>query len=73
VIIPIYNVIVLLQMVRKSWWWLLLLIIPLVNFVILVFIELAKSLGKGTGFALGPLFLPFIFYPILAFGPAQNR
>ena len=29
------------------------------------------SLGKSTGFAIGLLFLSFIFIPMLAFGDAQ--
>jgi hypothetical protein len=46
------------------------MLIPLVNFVILIIvhIEIAKAFGKGTGFALGLIFLGFIFLPILAFG-----
>jgi hypothetical protein len=37
----------------------------------MVMIELAKAFGKGTGFALGLVFLGFIFFPILGFGDAQ--
>lgn len=72
-IIPIYNIYVLLQIVGRPWWWLLLMLIPFVNFVIaiIVYIDLAKSFGKGVGFGLGLLFLSFIFFPILGFGDAQ--
>jgi hypothetical protein len=72
-IVPIYNVIVLLQIAGKPLWWIVLFIIPLVNIVvgIMVVLDLAKSFGQSTGFALGLLFLGFIFYPILGFGPAQ--
>jgi hypothetical protein len=38
---------------------------------VMVMIELAKAFGKGTGFALGLVFLGFIFFPILGFGDAQ--
>ena len=34
---------------------------------------LARNFGKGTGFACGLFFLPFIFLPILAFGSARYR
>ena len=34
VIIPIYNSLVLLQIVGRPWWWLLLYLIPLVDIVI---------------------------------------
>ena len=33
----------------------------------------AKSFGKGTGFAIGLLLLPIIFFPILGFGSAQYQ
>ena len=73
IIIPIYNIIVILQIARKPIWWIILLFIPLVNIIIsiIVAIEIAKGFGKGTGFGLGLAFLPIIFYPILGFGCAQ--
>lgn len=73
VLIPIYNAYVLLQIVGKPGWWLLLFFIPVVNVIIsiLVLVSLAKSFGKGGGFAVGLLFLPLIFYPILGFGSAR--
>jgi hypothetical protein len=35
--------------------------------------ELARVFGRGVGFTLGLLFLPIIFYPILAFGDSQYQ
>ena len=72
-IVPIYNYVVMLQIVGKPWWWLLLLLIPLVNIVIgiIMYIELAKSFGKGAGFAVGLLFLGIVFFPILGFGESR--
>jgi len=74
-IIPIYNIVVLLQVVKKPVWWILLMLIPLVNFIILilVFVELAKVFGKGAGFGVGLILLGFIFMPMLAFGDAQYQ
>jgi hypothetical protein len=74
-IIPIYNVIVLLEIVGRPIWWFLLFFIPLVNLIIaiLVNLDLAKAFGKGAGFGLGLIFLPFIFYPILGFGDARYQ
>jgi hypothetical protein len=74
-LIPIYNWYVLLKIVGRPGWWLILYLIPFVNFVIhiIVSIDLAKSFGKGIGFALGLIFLAPIFYLILAFGPATYR
>ncbi len=69
-IVPIYNYIVLLEMIGKPTWWILLLFIPFINviFIIIIFHNLSKSFGQDIGFTLGLIFLPFIFYPILAFG-----
>jgi len=72
-LIPIYSGIVLLEIVKKPTWWLFMLFIPLVNiyFAIVITNELAKSFGKTSGFTVGLIFLPFIFYPMLAFGDAK--
>jgi hypothetical protein len=74
-LIPIYNALVLLQIVGRPWWWILLCLIPLVNIVvgIIIMVDLARSFGKGVGFALGIIFLGFIFIPVLAWGDAQYQ
>jgi len=74
-IIPIYNGIVMLQIAGRPVWWFLLYLIPLVNIIIafIVMIDFAESFGKGFGFALGLIFLPIIFFPILAWGDAQYQ
>jgi len=73
ILIPIFNTYITLKVIGRPWWWLLLLFIPFVNFIIwiLMMLNLAKSFGKGVGFAIGLIFLPFIFYPILGFGNAN--
>lgn len=72
-IIPIYNIIVLLEIAGKPWWWLFLICIPIVNFIILIIVhhKLSLSFGKGAGFTVGLLLLGFVFFPILAFGDAK--
>jgi hypothetical protein len=74
-IIPIYNLYIWCKIVGRPWWWILLMLIPLVNFIIaiILLIDLAKSFGKGVGFGIGLLLLPFIFFPILGFGSAQYQ
>ncbi|HET6923470.1 MAG TPA: DUF5684 domain-containing protein, partial [Anaeromyxobacteraceae bacterium] len=69
-IIPIYNLVVYLQVVNRPIWWIILLFIPLVNIVIFIVLtnDLAKAFGKGVGWTIGLIFLGFIFYPILGFG-----
>lgn len=72
-IVPIYNIVVLTRIVGKPSYWVLLMFIPLVGIIYLIRIthHLSKSFGKGTGFTIGLLFLPFIFFPILGFGDAE--
>jgi hypothetical protein len=75
VLIPIYNTYLMLKIAGKPGWWLLMMFIPIVNvvFAILAMIGLANNFGKGGGFVVGLLFLPFIFYPILGYGSATYR
>lgn len=72
-IIPIYNLVVLLQIVGKPIWWIILMLIPIVNIIIQIIVthQLSKSFGKDVGFTLGLIFLGFIFFPILGFGDAK--
>jgi len=72
-IVPIYNAIVMLQIAGKPVWWLVLMLIPFVNIVIeiMVLAGLAEKFGKSGGYVVGMIFLPFIFFPMLAFGDAQ--
>jgi len=72
-IVPIMNLLVLLKMTNKPVWWIVLFCIPGVNAIamILLTISLAQAFGQSMGFAIGMLFLPVIFYPMLAFGSAR--
>lgn len=74
-IIPIYNIIVLLQVAGKPIWWIILMFIPIANIVvgILMMVGLATNFGKGAGYVIGMIFLPVIFYPMLAFGSAAYQ
>lgn len=72
-IIPIYNILVELEVVGRPWYWLLLMLIPVVNIVlgIIIIFRLAKVFGHSIGFGFGLLFLAFIFIPILAFDSSR--
>lgn len=74
-IVPIYNVIVLLELVGRPVWWIVLCLIPCVNIVIIVIlcIDLAKSFGKSAGYGIGIFLLGFIFIPMLGFGDAKYQ
>lgn len=72
-IVPIYNTIVMLQIVGRPIWWILLMLVPFVNIVVGIIVtnDLAKSFGKTVGWTVGLILLPIIFYPMLAFGSAK--
>lgn len=76
-IVPIYNLVVLMEIVGRPAWWVLLYFLSVIPFVgwigalivgIIVMIDLAKSFGKDTGFAILLILLPIVGYPMLAFG-----
>jgi Ca2+/Na+ antiporter len=76
VLVPIYNVYVILRIAGRPGWWLLLYFIPLVNLVIgiIVAIDVAKAFGQSPVFGFFLLFLLCsIGYLILGFGDYQYR
>ena len=75
-IIPIYNIIILLEIVGKPWWWIFLMtFVPLGNFIwgIWTLNLLSLSFGKKEGFTVGLYLLPFIFFPIIGFGVSEYK
>ena len=87
-IVPIYNIIVLFEIIGYKWYYIFLFlvgIIPVVGqaasllFTISYNIKLAKSFGQEVGFGIGLWLLNPIFVSIIAFskdinyvGPAVN-
>lgn len=71
--IPIYNVIVLLSVLRIPKWMILLLFIPFINIIGLAFMtvligyKLGTICRKNVVMKIGLMFLSPIFYPLLAF------
>jgi hypothetical protein len=72
-VVPIYNIIVLLEIVGRPLWFVVLFFIPCANFVAMVMVsmDVARKFGQGVGYAVGLIVLPFIFYPMLGFGDAR--
>jgi len=66
-IVPIYNLIILLEIVGKPTWWVILMLIPCVNLVFCVWVLnlLSKSFGQSEGFTVGLVVLFYVFFPIL--------
>lgn len=71
-IVPFYNIYVEYEITWGSGWRFLMLLIPFYNIILAIQtqVKLAKAFGKGGGFAVGLIFLPYVFQPILAFSDA---
>ena len=74
-IVPIYSIILMLEIADRPIWWIFLMLIPFVNFIIAIIIalDIAKAFGKETGFGIGMILLPIIFYTILAFDSSEYQ
>ena len=71
-IVPIYNVWTLFKIAQGNGARCFLTLIPVIGWVfgLIATLDLAKSFGKSAGFGWGLLILPYIFWPMLAFGGA---
>ena len=71
-VVPFYDQYTLYEITWGNGWRFLMLLIPIYNIVlaILTYIRLAKAFGKDEGDAVGLVFLPQVFVPMLAFGSA---
>jgi Family of unknown function (DUF5684) len=72
-IIPIFNLIVWCKVAGRPLWWVVLWFVCVPIVYIILCIDTAKVFGKGGGFAVGLILLPFIFFPIIGFGSAQYQ
>lgn len=72
-LIPFYNMYVLMEISGKPGWWFIVLFVPLLGFVfyLLAMLSLAERFGRSALFGIGLIFLPMLFYPLLAFGASQ--
>jgi len=63
ILVPIYNLILIVRVAGLPEWMFLLLLIPVVNFVamIIVSLEIRERFSKGVGFTVGLIFLPALF------------
>lgn len=73
ILIPFYNLFLFVKLAGKPGWWLVLMFVPFVNAVVgfILLFGVAKCFGKSGAFAVGLIFLGFVFFPILAFGSAE--
>ena len=75
-IVPIYNIIVLLRIIKMDWWHLLIMLfVPCASIVYscLINYKLAIAFGKSSGFGVLSIFFSLVTLPILAFGSAEYQ
>jgi len=70
--IPILNLILMIQIAQRPMWWLVFFLVPVINIVGIViafvlWVDIAKRLGKSAVFGILAAFIPIIFVPYLAF------
>ena len=72
-LVPIYNYIVAARIAGLDTLWTVLLFVPCVNIIpfFMLNVKLAERFGKDAGFGVAMAFLPFICFPILAFGDTK--
>lgn len=85
-LIPIYNLYILLKLIRFNWMLLLgllIFIIPIVGWIIgaiymfvlqvIICNRLARSFGKDLGYTIGLLLVAPVFYLMLGFGESKYK
>ena len=86
-IIPFYSTFIYFRIIKLSWWWLLTFVVIFglllfkqtvlignllhMGFSVFLFDRLANRFGRGGWFTLGLVLLPFVFFPILAWGKSK--
>lgn len=82
-----YVLLSIIKVPQLFWGWLVCIIVANINLgtfsmigligtiviSIITCVKVAKAFGKSGGFAIGLIFLPAIFYPILAFGSSKYQ
>jgi hypothetical protein len=76
--IPILNLILMLQIAKRPMWWLVFFLVPFINIVgvvlqFVIWVDIAKRLGKQTWIGILAGLIPIIFVPYLAFSGSDNQ
>ena len=70
-IIPIYNMITLVQITEKPLWYIIFFFLPITP--IIIYIALTEKFGKSVGYAVLMLLVPIVGFPMLAFGKSEYK
>jgi Family of unknown function (DUF5684) len=74
-IVPIYNMIVLLEIAQLPGIYVIGFFVPGVNFILGMYVwhEVGKQFGKSDAFNIGLALLSIVFVPILAFTDSEYQ
>lgn len=76
--IPILNLILMLQIAKRPMWWLIFFLVPFINIVgivlqFVIWVDIAKLLGKQVWVGILAGLIPIIFVPYLAFSESGSQ
>ncbi len=71
-LIPVYSIYIMIKIAGRPGWLGFLLLVPWVNLIIYLVIccDFARKFDRSTLFSVGLFLLPFIFFPVLGYGPS---
>ncbi|TSA44948.1 hypothetical protein D4R51_02740 [bacterium] len=75
--IPILNLILMLQIAKRPMWWLVFFLVPILNIAgivmqFIIWVDIAKRLGKSAIFGVLAALIAPIFMPYLAFSGSNT-
>ena len=75
--IPILNLILMIQIAQRPMWWLIFFLVPILNIVgivlaFVIWVDIAKRLGKSPVFGILAALITIIFMPYLAFSKSDT-
>ena len=71
-LIPFFNLFIFTKIVEKPLWFFVLYLVLPIGYFLSAF-QVAKSFGKNITFSIGLIFLPIVFFPLLAFGKSEYK
>ena len=68
--VPLLNIFTFTKIVDKPIWWSIIYIILPIGYILSA-LHISKAFDKKILFSVGLILLPFIFFPLLAFGKSK--
>ena len=69
-LVPLFNIFIFTQIAKKPLWWIAIYLVIPIGYILSA-LQVSKLFGKNLLFSIGLIFLPMVFFPILAFGKAE--